>query len=337
MTQDVSWNSRVSVAPMMEWTDRHCRTFHRRFSAKALLYTEMINAAGLVLGEADWLLDHSTHEHPLALQLGGSDPDILARAVERAQPFGFEEINLNVGCPSDRVQSGAFGACLMRDPALVARCCAAMRAASGPSGPEITVKCRLGVDEQVPFESLPRFIDTVAEAGVRRFIVHARKAWLQGLSPKDNRTIPPLDYALVAEVARARPQLWITLNGGIADLEAARLHLERFDAVMIGRAAYHNPAAILGGADALVSGTPLPTVAPESAVRGMLGYIEAELQRGTRLHAITRHMLGAFQGRRGARRWRRLLSEEATRPGVGPELIERALSAIEPPLAGAAE
>ncbi|MEL6476745.1 MAG: tRNA dihydrouridine(20/20a) synthase DusA [Pseudomonadota bacterium] len=330
-------NRRLSVAPMMEWTDRHCRVFHRQFSRQALLYTEMVTASGVVLGEADWLYAHDTVEHPLALQLGGSEPEMLARAVALALPFGFAEINLNVGCPSDRVQSGAFGACLMRDPALVAECVAEMiSAAGGADGPEITVKCRIGVDDQAPERALPEFIDRVAAAGVRHFAIHARKAWLQGLSPKENRTIPPLDYDLVARVKAARPELAMSLNGGIGTLAEARAHLQRFDGVMIGRAAYHDPAGILGGADALITGKPVPEVAPEAAVRGMFGYIETQLGAGARLGQITRHMLGAFNGRPGARAWRRTLSEGAHLPGAGPELVERALAHVAP-LEAAAE
>ncbi|MEL6220041.1 MAG: tRNA dihydrouridine(20/20a) synthase DusA [Pseudomonadota bacterium] len=321
-------STRLSCAPMMEWTDRHCRMFHRQFSAHALLYTEMVTASGLVIGEANWLLAHDVREHPLALQLGGSEPEMLARAVEMALPLGFAEINLNVGCPSDRVQSGAFGACLMREPELVARCCAAMRAAAGEDGPEITVKCRIGVDEQDPSAALPQFLDTVAGSGVRSFAIHARKAWLQGLSPKENRTVPPLDYALVQRMRAERPELTIVLNGGIMSLAEAEAHLAWADGVMIGRAAYHDPAAIFGRADALITGRAIPPVAPEDAVRGMLPYIEARLSEGTRLHQITRHMLGAFAGRPGARAWRRQLSEEACRPGAGPEVVERAMTAI---------
>ncbi|MEM0922127.1 MAG: tRNA dihydrouridine(20/20a) synthase DusA [Pseudomonadota bacterium] len=327
-------NRRLSVAPMMEWTDRHCRMFHRRFSRQALLYTEMVTASGVVLGGADWLYAHDCEENPLALQLGGSEPEMLARAVEMALPFGFSDINLNVGCPSDRVQSGAFGACLMRDPDLVAECVAAMiSAASG--GPQITVKCRIGVDEQAPETALPAFIDRVAEAGVSHFAVHARKAWLDGLSPKENRTVPPLDYDLVRRVRAARPEISIALNGGIASLDQARAHLEHFDGVMIGRATYHDPAGILGGADALITGQAQAPVAAETAVRAMFGYIEDQLCRGVKLGQITRHMLGAFNGRPGARAWRRVLSEGAHRPGAGPELVERALAQVLPAEAAA--
>lgn len=326
--------ARLSVAPMMEWTDRHCRFFHRRFSARALLYTEMINAAGLVKGDAGWLLDHDPAEHPLALQLGGSEPEMLARATEMAAPRGFAEINLNVGCPSDRVQSGRFGACLMREPDLVGECVAAMLAAVGPSGPEITVKCRIGVDDQDPERALPALVDRVAEAGIRRIIVHARKAWLDGLSPKENRTVPPLDYALVGRLAAARPGLSIALNGGLSTLAEARAVMAAYPAlsgVMIGRAAYHDPAEILGGADAFIEGrAPDTAVTPDAAVRAMLPYVERHLATGGRLNQITRHMLGAFAGRPGARAWRRILSEESVRDGAGPEVIERALAAVAP-------
>ncbi len=330
---------RLSVAPMMDWTDRHCRLFHRQFSRAALLYTEMVTASGLVLGGADWLLEHAAEEHPLALQLGGSEPEMLARAVEMALPLGFAEINLNVGCPSDRVQSGRFGACLMREPALVARCCAAMIAAAGQGGPEITVKCRIGVDEQAPEAALPALIDACTGAGVRVFVVHARKAWLDGLSPKENRTVPPLDHGLVARLKRARPGLTIIGNGGIASLAEAAEHLGRVDGVMIGRAAYHDPAAILGGADALIAGRAVAAVAPvapEDAVRGMYGHIEAERSRGTPLNRITRHMLGAFAGRPGARRWRQALSG-ALPAGAGPEFVDAALAHLAPVPAQAAE
>ncbi|MCH8952847.1 MAG: tRNA dihydrouridine(20/20a) synthase DusA [Proteobacteria bacterium] len=331
---DLRQARRLCVAPMMDWTDRHCRMFHRRFTSHALLYTEMVTAGAIVHGDAAHLLRHHAAELPLALQLGGGDPGELAEAVRIAAPFGFAEINLNVGCPSDRVRSGTFGACLMRQPGLVAECAAAMIAAAGDAGPEITVKCRIGVDDQDPEAVLPEFIDRVAAAGVRVFAVHARKAWLDGLSPKANREVPPLDYALVGRVARARPALAFILNGGIASLEQARGHLAPginggFAGVMLGRAAYHQPAMVLGGADALVTGSAREAVSAEAAVRAMYGYIEDELARGTRLARITRHMLGAFAGRPGARRWRRILSEGAHRPGAGVALVE-ALGAVAP-------
>ncbi|MGF1552587.1 MAG: tRNA dihydrouridine(20/20a) synthase DusA [Paracoccaceae bacterium] len=335
---DLATARRLSVAPMMDWTDRHCRVFHRRFSRGALLYTEMVNAAGLVRGGADWLLDHDAAEHPLALQLGGSDPDTLARAVAMACPRGFAEVNLNVGCPSDRVQSGRFGACLMREPGLVAECLAAMRAAAGPEGPEITAKCRLGVDEQVPETTLPRFLDAVAGAGVRHVIVHARKAWLDGLSPKENRTVPPLDHDLVHRLAAERDDLAIAINGGIQSLDEARAHLARgaVAGVMVGRAAYHDPAGVLGAADAVLFDEATAPVAPEAAVLAMAPYIDAHLAAGGRLNAVTRHMLGAFAGRPGARAWRRDLSEAQTRPGAGFEAVRRALAHVAPEAALAA-
>jgi tRNA-dihydrouridine synthase A len=320
---------RLSVAPMMDWTDRHCRYLHRRFSRRVLLYTEMVTAAALVRGDADRLLARHPDEGPVALQLGGSDPVELAAAVRIAAGRGFLEIDLNVGCPSDRVQSGAFGACLMRDPDLVTECCRAMIDAA--DGVEITVKHRLGVDDQDPEAVLPDFIDRVAAAGVRRFTIHARKAWLEGLSPKENREVPPLDHDLVVRMKRRRPDLTIVANGGLVSLDAA---LERIgaglDGAMIGRAAYHDPVAILSAADARVFGETAAPVSPEAAVSAMLDYIEAERARGEPLNRITRHMLGLFAGRPGARRWRRMLSEGACRPGAGPELVRAALAAVAP-------
>ena len=322
---------RLSVAPMMEWTDRHCRMFHRQFTKKTLLYTEMLTANALCHGDPERWLKHAPQEHPLALQLGGSEPERLAEAVRLSREFGFCEINLNCGCPSDRVQNGAFGACLMREPDLVADCVQAMIEAAGAHGPEITVKCRIGVDDQDPAVVLPDFVDRVAERGVRSFAVHARKAWLQGLSPKENRTIPPLDYDLVRCLKQDRPDLEIVLNGGIESLDAALAHLEHFDGAMVGRAAYHDPAGLLAEADARVYHEPaLGGRDPFTAVRGMYPYIEAELAGGTRLHQITRHMLGAFNGRPGARRWRRVLSEGAHLPGAGTVLLERALLEVQP-------
>ncbi|MBX2855202.1 MAG: tRNA dihydrouridine(20/20a) synthase DusA, partial [Rhodobacteraceae bacterium] len=250
----------LSIAPMMEWTDRHCRFMHRLLSRRALLYTEMVAAAAVVRGPRERLLAFSPEEHPVALQLGGSDPAELAEAVRIAADWGYDEINLNVGCPSDRVQNGAFGACLMRDPEVVARCCAAMIAASeAAEGPEITVKCRIGVDDDDPAVRLPQFLDIVSSAGVSRFAVHARKAWLKGLSPKENRSVPPLDYALVRAMKQLSPALDLSLNGGLSDLaqaEAERTAGEGppLDGVMIGRAAYHDPVAILGAADRLIYG-----------------------------------------------------------------------------------
>ncbi|MFN3613684.1 MAG: tRNA dihydrouridine(20/20a) synthase DusA [Rubrimonas sp.] len=325
---------RLSVAPMMDWTDRHCRHLHRLLSRRALLYTEMVTAAAVIHGDRDRLLGCDPAEAPVALQLGGSDPDELAQAVRLARPWRFFEVNLNVGCPSDRVQSGAFGACLMREPELVAACCAAMIEAS--DGVEITVKCRIGVDEHAPAEVLPVFLDRVAAAGVRRFTIHARKAWLQGLSPRENREIPPLDHPLVLAMKRRRPDLTIIANGGLATLDQAIGRIDAgLDGAMVGRAAYHDPAAILGAADARVFGDDKPPRAPEDAVIGMLDYIEAQRSRGEPLNRVTRHMLGLFTGRPGARRWRRILSEGAHQPGAGPELVRAALAAVAPQAAAA--
>ncbi|MBP7000936.1 tRNA dihydrouridine(20/20a) synthase DusA [Amaricoccus sp.] len=319
---------RLSVAPMMDWTDRHCRFFHRRLTRRTLLYTEMVTTGAVLHGPRERLLAFHPEERPLALQLGGSEPAALARAAAIARDLGFDEIDLNVGCPSDRVQSGCFGAALMRTPGLVADCVAAMIAAAGPV--EVTVKCRIGVDDQDPEATLPAFVALMAAAGVRRVAVHARKAWLQGLSPKENREIPPLDYALVRRVKAAFPGLDIILNGGVPGLDAAEAHLAAgLDGVMIGRAAYHEPA-LLGAADRRLYGAATPDVPPEAAVQAMLPYIEAERAAGTPLARITRHMLGAFAGRPGARTWRRILSEGAHRPDAGPELVERALAAIGP-------
>jgi tRNA-dihydrouridine synthase A len=317
---------RLSVAPMMDWTDRHCRRFHRCFTRRALLYTEMITAAAIVHGPAERLLA-GDGAGPVALQLGGAEPEALAAAVEVARGFGFAEFNLNVGCPSDRVQSGCFGAALMKMPGLVADCAAAMIASAGPV--PVTVKCRIGVDDQDPSAVLPDFLAAVAAAGVRRVAIHARKAWLAGLSPRQNREIPPLDHGLVLAMQRALPDLAIVVNGGVRDLDQAEDFLAAgLDGVMIGRAAYHEPA-LLGAADRRIFGEAAPDVPAEAAVRAMLPYIEAECRAGTRLSAITRHMLGAFAGRPGARAWRRLLSERAHRPGAGPELVEQALRLVE--------
>lgn len=310
---------------MIDWTDRHCRVLHRCLSRRALLYTEMVTAAAIVHGDARRLLAFDPAEHPVAAQLGGSDPDLLARAARIAADAGYDEVNLNLGCPSDRVRSGAFGAVLMHRPALVAECVAAMIAAQPRP---VTVKCRLGVDEQEPREALPDLLARIEAAGVRRVTIHARKAWLQGLSPKQNREVPPLDHDLAAEMARAFPKLHVSANGGIGSLTEVRAMLARgFDGVMIGRAAYRDPGRILGRADTEIFGTGHVT-APEDAVLAMLPHIEAELSRGTRLNAITRHMLGLFAGRPGARAWRQSLSDAAHRPGAGPDVVLAALAHV---------
>lgn len=318
--------ARLSVAPMMDWTDRHCRAFHRLMSARALLYTEMITAPALVRGRAQHLLDHDPGEQPLAVQLGGSDPKELAAATGMCAERGFQEVNLNVGCPSDRVQSGAFGAVLMKDPGLVAACVSEMQNAAQSA--EITVKCRIGVDEQNPEQVLPDFLAQLSAAGVKRITIHARKAWLAGLSPKQNRDVPPLDYPLVYAMKQAFPHLHLTLNGGVTSLAQAREHLAAgMDGVMIGRAAYHNPADVLLPVDRLFFDGEAQKTAHQVA-RRMLPYIERHLITGGRLHDVTRHMLGLFTGRPGARAWRRVLSEGATKPGAGPALLLEALGQV---------
>jgi tRNA-dihydrouridine synthase A len=308
---------------MMDWTDRHCRAFHRTLSARARLYTEMVTTGAILHGDRERLLGFDAMEHPVALQLGGSEPADLAAAARIGADFGYDEINLNVGCPSDRVQTGRFGACLMREPALVAACVGEMRAAVNIP---VTVKCRLGVDDQDPEESLFALVDACAAAGVATFIVHARKAWLQGLSPKDNREVPPLDHDLVVRLGRARPELTIVLNGGIGSIEAAQAHLETLDGVMLGRAAYHEPG-LLGDVDVRLFGAGEP-VGPLDAVARYRPYVAAALGRGVRLAAITRHMLGLFHGRPGARAWRRILTVESCAPGAGLEVVDRALDAV---------
>ena len=316
---------RLSVAPMMDWTDRHCRMFHRQMTRRAMLYTEMVTAPAVVHGPKPRLLDYSAPEHPIALQLGGSDPAELASAVRLSRPWGYDEVNLNCGCPSDRVQSGCFGAVLMERPALVADC---VRAMIGETDVPVTVKCRIGVDDQDPEAILPRFIETLAGAGVRHVIIHARKAWLQGLSPKENREVPPLDHDLVVRMKQHFPELTICINGGITSLDQARALLDRgLDGVMLGRAAYHDPASVLIGADALWGETHAPDAV--AVVDAMRPYIAGHLASGGRLHQITRHMLGLFAGKPGARGWRRVLSDEANRPGAGLEVIDAALACLQ--------
>ncbi|MGB5558618.1 MAG: tRNA dihydrouridine(20/20a) synthase DusA [Paracoccaceae bacterium] len=321
----INQHARLSIAPMMDWTDRHCRYLHRQMTRHALLYTEMVTAPALVRGRARHLLRFDPAEHPVAVQLGGSDPVELAEATAMAAAEGYDEVNLNIGCPSDRVQSGCFGAVLMEHPALVADCAAAMIAASPV---EVTVKCRIGVDDQDPETVLPNFIERVSAAGVIRFAIHARKAWLQGLSPKQNRDVPPLDYELVYRMKDRFPDLHLSINGGIASLAEAKAHLARgMDGVMIGRAAYHDPAAILLGVDEEIFGVPGRKSA-EEIVHSMIPYIAQHLAEGGRLQEITRHMMGLFNGRPGARQWRRTLSEGVHGTGAGPELVLQALAAI---------
>ncbi|WP_371807723.1 tRNA dihydrouridine(20/20a) synthase DusA [Ruegeria sp. HKCCD7559] len=327
MTCKATQAARLSVAPMMDWTDRHCRYFHRLLSAETLLYTEMVTAPALVRGGALHLLDYSPEEHPVALQLGGSDPEELAQAARLGAEAGYDEINLNCGCPSDRVQSGTFGAVLMKDPARVADCVTAMREAVNV---DVTVKCRIGVDDQEPEDVLPAFLEHISAAGCQRVTIHARKAWLQGLSPKENRDIPPLNYDLVHRMKDEFSDLHISINGGINTLDEAAAHLEAgLDGVMIGRAAYHQPGDVLSDADRRIFGTGT-TRDPFAIVQHMVPYVERHLANGGRLHQITRHMLGLFAGRPGARAWRRALSEGAVQDGAGPEVMLRALDHVAP-------
>ncbi|MDO6521213.1 tRNA dihydrouridine(20/20a) synthase DusA [Shimia thalassica] len=321
----LDWHAKLSVAPMMDWTDRHCRYLHRLMSRNTLLYTEMVTSPALVRGGALHLLKYHPSEHPVALQLGGSDPVELAEASSIGAEAGYDEINLNVGCPSDRVQSGTFGAVLMKQPDLVAQCCAKMIEASPV---EVTVKCRIGVDDQDPETVLPDFLERVSAIGVTRFSVHARKAWLQGLSPKENRDIPPLDYDLVYRMKERFPHLHLSINGGIQTLQEAQDHLARgLDGVMIGRAAYHNPLDVLGDADRLIYNDD-HSISGDVVVHRMLPYIQTHLDVGGKLAQVTRHMLGLFAGKPGARMWRRVLSEGAHRPEAGTALVLEALSHV---------
>ncbi len=314
-----------AVAPMMDWTDRHCRAFHRGLTRRALLYTEMVTADAIIHGDRERLLGFSQVEHPVAVQLGGSEPAKLAEAARIAVARGYDEINLNVGCPSDRVQSGRFGACLMREPVLVAQLWRTMQEAA--PGTPVTLKCRLGVDDQEPREALFALVDLAAAEGCRTFIVHARKAWLKGLSPKENRELPSLDYALVRELKRERPSLEIILNGGLRDLDHALAESAGLDGAMLGRAAYQNPALLLD-VDPRVFGAAAPSTSREAAAEAFLPYIEARLADGVHLHAMTRHILGLFHGQPGGRLWRRVLSERAPRPGAGLDVVRAALGEV---------
>jgi tRNA-dihydrouridine synthase A len=310
---------------MMDWTDRHCRAFHRAFTRRALLYTEMVTAPAVIHGDRDRLLGFDALEHPVALQLGGSDPAQLAQAARIGADYGYDEINLNVGCPSDRVQSGRFGACLMREPQLVAEC---MSAIIGAVSIPATVKCRIGVDDQDPGEALFTLVDACTEAGVNGFVVHARKAWLQGLSPKENRDIPPLDYDLVRRLKAERPQLHISLNGGLSTLDQAMAELGELDGVMLGRAAYHDPG-LLGAVDAEVYGEGA-VVSPHEALDAYRPYMARQLEAGTAFAAMSRHMLGLFTGQPGARAWRRIMTVEGVKSGAGLEVLDHAVAQIRP-------
>jgi tRNA-dihydrouridine synthase A len=315
---------RFSVAPMMDWTDRHCRAFHRLLTRRARLYTEMVTADAVVFGPRERLIGFDAAEHPVALQLGGAEPKKLAEAARIGAAFGYDEINLNCGCPSDRVQDGRFGACLMREPELVAECVAAMVAAVDVP---VTVKCRIGVDEQEPRQALFALVERIAAAGAAGVIVHARKAWLEGLSPKDNRTVPPLDYPLVYELKRAHPDLPIAINGGIGSLAAAAVHLDQLDGVMLGRAAYQNPELLLN-VDPWIFGVPGPVADAFAALEAYEPYVARQLEKGVRLADMTRHLLGLFAGRPGARLYRQRLSTFAPRPGAGLTVLREAIAAV---------
>lgn len=309
---------------MMDWSDRHDRYFLRLITRRALLYTEMITSGALLHGDRDRFLRFSAEEHPIALQIGGSEPAALGRCAALAEDYGYDEVNLNVGCPSDRVQSGRFGACLMAEPELVADCVAAMRARSRLP---VTVKTRIGIDDMDDYDNLAHFVATVATAGCETFIVHARKAWLQGLSPKENREIPPLRYESVYRLKQEFPAFTIMINGGVNDLDQAQRHLNDVDGVMIGRAAYRNPY-LLAAVDARFYGEQRHPRSRHGVIRALLPYVERELNAGVPLKAITRHLLGLYQGQPRARAWRRYLSEHAHRAGAGPEVLEAALALV---------
>lgn len=309
---------------MMDWTDRFCRYFLRLITHRALLYTEMIHANAIIKGNVQQLLDYHPSEHPVAIQLGGSEPKMLAQAAKIAADYGYDEINLNVGCPSERVQSGSFGACLMAEPELVAECIAAMKAVVAIP---VTVKTRIGIDRQDRYEFIQQFIDKVASAGCQTFIIHARSAWLKGLSPKENREIPPLKYAYVYRIKQAFPQLNISINGGIKTLLQAKQHLQQVDGVMIGRQAYQNPYC-LATVDRDFYADTHPILTRRQVIQQLLPYIGQQLQQGVRLNQITRHILGLFQGQAGARAWRRYLSEHANRHDADASVVERGLAQI---------
>ena len=320
----MAFSRKFSIAPMMDWTDTHCRVLHRALTARALLYTEMVTAEAIMHGDKTRLLGFDASEHPVALQLGGSEPQRLAEAARIAEGFGYDEINLNVGCPSDRVQSGRFGACLMQEPKLVADCMSAMgKAVAIP----VTVKCRIGVDDQNPEIALRDLIRACTDAGVTSFAVHARKAWLEGLSPKENRDVPPLDYDLVARVKAENTKLEIVLNGGIQTLEETEAHLTRFDGVMMARAAYQNSAMLLEVDQRIFGGDARGL---DAAIDVYCDYVERKLSEGVRLHSMTKHMLGLFNGKKGARAFRRHLSENATSDGAGISVLREALAFLKP-------
>jgi tRNA-dihydrouridine synthase A len=317
-------NRKFTVAPMLDWTDRHCRYFHRLLTNNAVLYTEMVTVGAILHGDRDRHLRFGAVEHPVALQLGGSEPQEMAECARIAQDYGYDEVNINVGCPSERVQKGAFGACLMAEPGLIADCVAAMQAVVQIP---VTVKNRIGIDDQEDYAALHHFVSTVSQAGCQTFIIHARKAWLKGLSPKENRDIPPLRYDLVYQLKQAFPALEIIINGGITTLEQCQQHLQHVDGVMLGREAYHNPW-ILAQVDPLLYGTEAPFQNRKAAFEAFLGYVEEQLGMGVSLNYMSRHILGLFQGMPGARSWRRHISENAHKQGVGVELLREAADAV---------
>jgi tRNA-dihydrouridine synthase A len=317
-------NRKFTVAPMLDWTDRHCRYFHRLLTNNAVLYTEMVTVGAILHGDRDRHLRFGAAEHPVALQLGGSEPQEMAECARIAQDYGYDEVNINVGCPSERVQKGAFGACLMAEPGLIAECVAAMQSAAQIP---VTVKNRIGIDDQEDYAGLHYFVSTVSQAGCQTFIIHARKAWLKGLSPKENRDIPPLRYDLVYQLKQAFPALEIIINGGITTLEQCQQHLQHVDGVMLGREAYHNPW-ILAQVDPVLYGTDAPFRDRKAALEAFLGYVEEQLGMGVSLNHMSRHILGLFQGMPGARSWRRHISENAHKQGMGVELLREAADAV---------
>jgi tRNA-dihydrouridine synthase A len=320
-----SVDRRLSVAPMMEYTDRFCRYFLRLISERTLLYTEMVNSGTIIHGDTDYHLRFDQSEHPIALQLGGSNPTDLAKAIELSEPFGYDEYNLNCGCPSDRVQTGRFGACLMAEPQLVAACVKAMQAVTNA---DISIKSRIGIDDMDDYEGLRNFVEPVAEAGCESFIIHARKAWLKGLSPKQNRQVPPLNYERVYQLKQEFPQLEIAINGGITSLDQAEQHLKYVDGVMIGREAYHNPF-ILAEADQRIFGVDRPTPTRLEVYEKFIHFIDQQMAEGVRLNHMTRHLMGLFHGMHGGRKFRRYLSENAHHRDATTDVMWRALEAMQ--------
>lgn len=317
-------NRKFTVAPMLDWTDRHCRYFHRLLTGQAILYTEMVTTGAILHGDRERHLHFNGAEHPVALQIGGSEPQEMAECARIGEDFGYDEININVGCPSERVQKGAFGACLMAEPELIAECVAAMQSAVGIP---VTVKNRIGIDDQEDYVDLHRFVSTVAQAGCETFIIHARKAWLKGLSPKENREIPPLRYELVYQLKQEFPQLEILVNGGITTLAQCQEHLLHVDGVMMGREAYHNPW-VLAQVDPLLYGEQAAFAKRKAVLETFIAYVDEQLAEGVNLNHMSRHILGLFQGVPGAKHWRRHISENAHKAGAGAEVLREAMSAV---------